>query len=275
MKTLTLSLCLLAAVTAMAQYPQAHRLDLPAGAHHPVLSPDGGTLLFSSDIHTGLKALSLGSGEITEIDGAAIAGFQPSFSNDGTKIFYRTAAVVDGLSCRDVRCYDISRAHSERIAAPARDNALAVAFAGGDYAMANYNTISLSKDGVVKQLNPLSDSHSYLWASLSPDGSHLLFTEPFKGVFVSDADGSNPVRILDKGDFASWAGDHSVVAVVTADDGYVVLQSQLMLVNTRTGISRRLTPETVKVGEASASPSGKVVYTDLDGNMFILDLNDL
>lgn len=275
MKKVILSLCLMVAAAAMAQYPQAHRLDLPAGAHHPVLSPDGQTLLFSSDVHTGLKAVSLATGDITEIDQAAAAGFQPAFSNDGKKVYYRTASFEDGLRYRDVRCYDMDAAKATRVSAPTRDNALAVSFGGGDYAMANYRTIAVAQNGSVRQLDPLPDSHSYLWASLSPDGKHILFTEPFKGVFVADADGSNPVRILEKGDFASWAGDRSVVAVQTVDDGYVVLESHLTLVNIATGITRRISAENVKVGEATASPAGKVVYTDLDGNMFILDLNEL
>ena len=39
----------------------------------------------------------------------AAAGFAPIFNADGTKVFYRTAMLVDGLLCHDVRSYDIAK----------------------------------------------------------------------------------------------------------------------------------------------------------------------
>ncbi len=91
---------------------------------------------------------------------------------------------------------------------------------------------------------------------------------------MADADGSNPHKVLAKGDFPAWASNNAIVAVVTHDDGYVVLDSSLVLVNIATGISRTLTSDDVKVGEATASANGTVVFTDLAGQMFIFNLNE-
>lgn len=274
MRITLLSAALIAAASAWA-FPEASRLNLPPGSHHPVLSPDGNTVLFSTDVHTGLSALNLKDGSIKQIDGEAAAGFQPVFSTDGNTVYYRTATTVDGLLYRDVRSFNMAEGEGTILAAPSRDYVDMPAMAGADYAVADYRNVKTVINGQTKLINPLADSHSYLWASLSPDQTHLMFTEPFQGVFVSNVDGSQAVKVLDKGDFASWAGNRSIIAVVTHDDGYVVLDSQLVLVNINTGIITPLTPETVKVGEATASASGKVVYSDLQGNMFIIDLNKL
>lgn len=260
------------AAAAGLQAGPAQPIALPAGSHHPVLSPDGNTLLFSSQDHTGLKALKLSTGEITTIDENASAGFNPVFSTDGSEVFYRTASMEDGLLYRDVRSYSLTDRSGRRLAAPSRDNVNMAGLAGGTYAYADYRTIKVQTGGTAVDVSPLPDSHSYLWASLDSEGTRMLFTEPFEGVFVSNADGSDARRLLAKGDFASWAGNGWIVAVVSHDDGYVILDSTLVAVNVNTGETVSLTSGDILVGEATASESGKVVYTTLDGRMYMISL---
>jgi hypothetical protein len=127
-------------------------------------------------------------------------------------------------------------------------------------------------DGVEKQLNPISDSHSYLWASLSPDKQHLMFVEPFEGVFVANADGTNSRRIAAKGDYASWAGNEWAVTILTHDDGYVVLDSKLIATNIATGETVTLTDDNTLVGEVTASASGRIIYSDINGQLYTLTI---
>lgn len=275
MKKLTIIAAVLFSFAATA-LPPAQKLELPEGSHHPVLSPDGNTLLFSTIDHTGLKALDLSTQEIQTIDPAMGAGFQPIFSLDGSKVFYRTAQVCDGLNMRDIRSFTLNTGEEPELLRPLNRETIDIrSFAGGDYAIDNYRTIRVVSNGQTREIEPLADAYSYMWSSLSPDGSRLLFTEPFTGVYVSNTDGTNPVCLLPKGDYATWAGDNKFIAVVTRDDGYVVTKSTLVLVHTGTGIVTELTPENVLVGEATASASGIVIYSDLNGNMFMLDLNNL
>lgn len=248
-------------------------VPLPQGAHHPVLSPDGTTLLFSTDNHTGLSAFNIAEGTVSVIDDAAAAGFQPVFAIDGSTVYYRTAELIDGLMYRDVRSYSFADGKAKRLAAPTRDKVELGAYTGGDYAVADYRTVKVVRGGKAIALDPIPESHSYLWASLSSDGARLLFTEPFKGVFVSYADGTEAHQLMGKGDYASWAGADKVVAVVTKDDGYQVTDSKLVLFDLSTGKSEVLTPEAMLVGEATAAFDGTVVFTDVEGNMFTLNIN--
>lgn len=249
-------------------------LDLPAGSHHPVLSPDGSKLLFSTDNHTGLSSLDFDSGEIVVLDEGASAGFQPVFSADGKTVYYRTAEMRDGLLYRDARSYSFAEGKTRRLAAPSREKIELVSLAKSDFAIADYRELKVRRNGVEKRLNPIADSHSYLWASLSSDSEQLLFTEPFKGVFVSNADGSNARCLISKGDYAAWAGAHTVVVVVSHDDGYVVTDSRLVAIDTITGEIETLTDPEVIVGEATAGNDGTVVFTDIEGKMFIFNIND-
>lgn len=268
-----LTTLIMAAGALAAWAAQPLQLNVEPGAHHPVLSPDGTVLLYSTVDHTGLKALSLTDGAVTTIDEAPAAGFQPVFSTDGRAVYYRTASIVDGLLYRDIRSYDFATARTKQLAKPNRRNDNLGAAVAGSYACSNFSTIEVCHNGRLTSVSPVEDAHSYLWASLSPDASKLAFSEPFQGVFISNNDGTDARKILEKGDYVSWAGPSTVIAVVSRDDGYMILESRLVAVNINTGIVRTLTPDDVKVAEANASACGLVVYSDLDGNLFTLDIN--
>lgn len=247
----------------------AVKISTGSAGHNPVLSPDGTTLLFSAVDHTGLKALDMNTEKITVLDDAPGAGFSPVFSTDGKSVVYRTAELVDGLMYRDVRSFDISNRIGRQLAPPSREDVDLRAQSGHtEYVFADYNHIDVVRDGKVSEISPLADAHSYLWASLSPDGSKLLFVEPFDGVYVSETDGTNPVCIAKKGDFPAWAGNNIITFTVSHDDGYVILDSTLKVYDLSTGVTLDLTPADVKVGESTASANGTVVYSTLEGEIY-------
>lgn len=251
----------------------AVKVETEGPAHNPVLSPDGKTMLFSSDNHTGLKALTLGREGITVLDDAPGAGFNPVFSTDGSIVVYQTAALVDGLLNRDARSFNLTDGTGRRMAGMSRDDHNLRDLAGQtDYVFADYDAIVVSRGGEVTKLQPVADAHSYLWATVSPDGSKIAFVEPFQGVFVSDIDGKNLVKIAAKGDFPAWAGDNLVTFTVSHDDGYVILDSTLKIYDLSTGITVNLTANDVKVGESTASANGNVVYSTLDGEVYLIQV---
>lgn len=266
-----LSVSVVAAASAMT-VSQPVKVNTGGAAHNLTLSPDGATMLFSTDDHTGLKMLKLGTADIITIDEAAGAGFCPVFSTDGKEIIYQTAAQIDGLLNRDIRSYSISNGKSKQLAAMSRNDIDLNKISGtADYVLAGINNIVVCENGVTRTIDPIADAHSYLWASVSPDGSRLVFVEPFQGVFVSDLNGDNLVKIASKGAFPSWASNNLVTFVLSHDDGYVILDSTLRIHDISTGITLDLTDADVKVGEAAAA-NGNVVYSTLEGEVFLFNV---
>lgn len=243
-------------------------------AHNPTLSPDASMVLFSNDDQTGLSLLSLKDGKVITIEkDARGAGFAPVFSADNKSIIYQTAQTIDGLMNRDIRSFTISDGTKAVIAPMSRANINLNASTGqARYVSSNFTSIILTEGDNKTELNPLSDAHSYLWPSLSPDGSHLLFVEPFQGLFVAEADGSNPVKIADKADYPGWVANDIVSFVVSHDDGYVILNSALKAFDLTTGELIDVTTPDVLVGESSAANS-TVVFTTLNGEMFTVTVS--
>ncbi len=240
-----------------------------APAHNPVMSPDGSMVLFSADDQTGLNLLSVADGKVVTIENDVRgAGFSPVFSADSKTIIYQTAKTIDGLMNRDVRSFTIADGKKSEIAPMSRaDIDLNASAAIARYAKSNFCSIVISDGSSKSEITPLPDAHSYLWPSLSPDGKRLLFVEPFQGLFIADADGSNPVKIADKADFPAWVSNDIISFVTSHDDGYTILDSTLKAYDMVSGETTDITTPEVLVGEASAANS-TVVYTTLNGEMY-------
>lgn len=267
--TMSLLACGATASAALPAYSEPQRINVPTEVYHPVLSPDGSVLLFSTVDHSGLKSLDLKSGEITMIDASAAAGFDPVFSSDGSKIYYRTATMIDGLLNRDVRCYDMSTTKAVELMKPNRKSHTLRAIGSQTYVSADFDRIVVSVGGKTAEIDPVADAHCYQWPSISPDGTKILFSEPFKGVFVCNIDGTGAKAVLPKGDYPSWIDDNTIAAVVSHDDGYIVLDSAVVLVDLVSGDSVNATPADVIVGELTSSPvSGSVIYTTVNGELY-------
>lgn len=273
-KTITLllwSLCFVGASALTVSRPV--KIDINGPAHNPTLSGDGKTMLFSSDDHTGLKLMNLESGKIIVLDESTGAGFHPIFSTDGKSVVYQTASLIDGLMNRDVRTFDLSSGETRQLAEMSRNDINLNELSGHtDYVTANYTCIKVAKDGETSEIRPIADAHSYLWASLSPDGSKIVFVEPFQGVFVCNPDGSDIKNIAKKGAFPAWAGNSLISYTLSHDDGYVVLDSTLKVYDLTTGITVDLTSADVIVGESTSAADGTVVYSTLEGEIYKINL---
>jgi len=254
---------------------QPVKIDIPAGAAHPILSPDGSKMLFTTADHTGLSILDMTTGVSREIADDPAAGFNPAFSADSRSVVFRTADVRDGLTVRDARKFSLTDGSTSVIQDFNRSTVAPQDMVGDEsYAIADYKVIKIINNGKESSVTPLADGYSYLWASLSPDGSKLLFTEPFMGVFIADADGSNPVKIAAKGDYPAWVDNNTVAYVLSHDDGYVILDSTLMVYDVKSGSASAATAGDMIVGEASAA-AGKVVFSTLDGCVYSISVSNL
>ena len=182
--------------------------------------------------------------------------------------------MIDGLRHRDIRSFDMNTLQSTQISKPIRRMVNMREYGVTSYAFGDFNRINVTLNGVTKHISPLADANTYLWAALSPDAERIAFSEPFTGVYVSDNDGKNVVKLLNQGDYVCWAGPNTIIAVVSKNDGYIETESRLVAVDTLTSSVEYLTPEGFLVGEAAASASGLVIYSNFEGDMYMININD-
>jgi len=220
---------------------------------HPCWSPDGKTVYFTASDYAGIWACPAGGGTVTQITADRGSGYGFAVSADGARIAWRRTlsgalpgeriqeAVVKDLpggspavlaSGRSVSLPSFVRADpvvsiGDRLqAAPASaEPAGAVTLLGIEE-----TKIAVLRGGLKTLLDPLGGG-SYVWPSLSPDGSKLVAYETGKGTFVALPDGSRPV-LIGRRDAPDWTRDGRwLIYMADKDDGHRIVSSAIGFVS--------------------------------------------
>ena len=195
--------------------------------YSPVISSDGTKVLFTGERYSGLKLYDITNNVTTRIADDAMAGFMPTFSPDADKVYYLSQTSKDMLTYRSVKCFDIAQAKSIDITAPERGMRSPVATstgiitvsdngrqlrgkAAGTTAYTDGSQIVVATPTGERTLRPVDTKYSYLWTSLSPDGSKILFYAGGVGAFVCDLQG-NIIGSYGRCSSPAWCGNNHIV----------------------------------------------------------------
>ncbi len=242
---------------------------------HPVWSPDGARLAFTStrDRVSGaagvdIYVVELRSGRIDRVTWDSSGGPPSSWSPDGTSIVY-----VSGL---DGEIYSVAVATGAKARLTTK----------GDDPLPPYPAVSF-------------DSPSF-----SPDGSHIAYTERSKNfvstggwppkavpvysgaIFVMGADGSSPTRLTnaptasgslvkwtDNDQFPAWSPDGSHLVFSSDRHGVDNHDLDLYVVNADGSGRYRLTTEEGFVGDPVWSPDGTQIAYSGNEYSFVIDVD--
>ena len=273
----------------LVEIESINKVDLPEGVlvDKATLSPDGSFVVFSQNTVAGLHKMDLATREISMIsqDGNS---FDLKIAADGTVVFRESRTAENKLRYTSLKAVS-PRGVETTLVAPTRDlNGFAV---NGTNVMTVDNNKVEAKSlngGVAVQMPVASIRHgqlcidgkvispngtegaSYLWASISPNGTKVCYYYVSGGCYVANIDGSNPVFV---GNIraAKWLNDLTVVGMHDIDNGEVVTSSKLIAASTDGKVKQELT-----VDESMAmypSTNGKTIaYSTPAGELFIINL---
>lgn len=236
--------------------------------YYPTVSPDGKSLLFSSDSYKGLWSKNLSTGKIVKISDANGAGYEPGFSSVSNEILFREDKFVRGKRFSSLLSYDVTAKKSIVIEDKVRDLKIC---RDNSNAFKNYvkeaevkttlkqgmlqktsaservvfiqdSKIALSENGVTKVIQPLGEGN-YIWASLSSDKTKLLFTFVGKGTYVSNLVG-NILNQVGYANYPSWSPDGNwILFMKDIDNGVNLISSEIYIANLKTGKYFNLTSQ--------------------------------
>jgi hypothetical protein len=273
----------------LVEIESINKIDLPEGVSvdKATLSPDGSFVVFSQNTVAGLHKMDLATREISMIskDGNS---FDLKIAADGTVVFRESKTAENKLRYTSLKAVN-ARGVETTLVAPTRDlNGFAVngtnvmtvdnnkveakSLNGGaavKMPVASIRYGQLCIDGEIISPNG-TEGASYLWASISPNGTKVCYYYVSGGCYVADIDGSNPVYV---GQLraAKWLNDLMVVGMHDIDDGTVVTSSKLVAASIDGKTHQELT-----LDESMAmfpSTNGKsIAYSTPAGEMFIINL---
>ena len=265
------------------------------GSKVVAISGQGDFLLLTADDNSGLTKLDLSTGKSQNITRAAGAGYDARVSPDGKRVVYRENSFTSGhLRMVSLRSINLGSGQSRELVAPTRNlqgvginnqaalpvtrgQVTAKGFEGkvsdksGVVLSINNRQLMISRNGKTRNLSPNGKDKSYLWPSLSPDGTKILYYVGAEGAFVCNLDGSN-VKPLGMMRAPQWWDDSTVVGMYDQDDGEFVYASRIVATNLK-GDKQSITPDSlIAMYPKVSAQAGKIAFSTPDGKAYIINV---
>lgn len=295
MRKILFAMALGFSMSAMGQVLQVtsiERVNMPEKAAVAAISPQGDYLLLTSATNQGLTKLDLTNGESQTLSTAPSAGHNVKISPDGQTVVYREGSFnKKHLRMSTLKSVNLATGASQVLVKPTRDlqgYAVDATSAGvvnkgkfskkalGNAKAQNVPVLSINKgqlmitvNGKTRKLSPNGDQFSYMWASLSPDGTKVLYYQAAHGTYVCNLDGSN-VRKVGKMRAPVWYDNNTVVGMLDLDDGEFIYASTIVAA-TLDGMTQTLTDDAT-IAMYPHAADGKIAFSTPAGEAYIINV---
>lgn len=301
MRNVLLALAVGVAFSGMAQILNVgsiQKVNIPENRDNVVaaISPQGDYLLITSSSNKGLTKFDLNTQQSTRLTDAEGAGFNVMISNDGEDIVYREVSFSSNhLRHTALSSKNLVSGEHKRLVEPTRNlegvdiqGATALAVDNGRLnirplnnksAVAQRPVLSIKKrqlmiteNGETRIFSPNGTDHSYLWPSLSPDGTKVLYFIASNGAWVCDIEGQNAHRI---GILRApqWLNNDVIVGMYDEDDGEFIFASKI-IASDLNGNQQELTGNNVVAMYPHADATGsKIAFSTPAGEAYIININ--
>ena len=295
MRKLLLALALGFSMSAMGQVLNVtfiEKVNLPEQAAVAAISPQGDYLLLTSATNQGLTKYDLASHQTQVLSAAPSAGHNVKISPDGQTVVFREGSFNDKhLRLSSLKSVNLTTGVSQELVKPTRDlqgyavdATTAVAVNKGKYSKKAIGTAKAQKvpvlsidkgklmitiNGKTRNLSPNGNQFSYLWPSLSPDGTKVLYYLAAHGAYVCDLDGSN-VRKVGQMRAPVWYDDNTIVGMMDKDDGEFIYASTIVA-TTLDGAIQTLTDDAT-IAMYPHAAAGKIAFSTPAGEAYIINV---
>lgn len=277
MKKILLLAVALVSIMASAQVlnvESVEKLNIPQNADSKIagISPDGSYVLITSQSNEGLMKFDLATGKVSTITTAVGAGYNVEISADSKEVTYREVTYAkDKSRLTSLVRQDLATAKKSTLVKSTREMHQArVRRAIAPIVSIQNGELVLTVGTVTKVLSPNGQGLSYLWPSVSPDGSKIVYYVS-GSVWVCSVNGTNPQRI---GKFRApqWYNNSVVVGMNDQDNGHYVTSSEIVAY-TLDGEKQVLTNNTIMAMYPYVSADGsKIVCSTPVGEAYLINL---
>ena len=305
MRFYTLLLIVLFAGGVFAQSPSVKNIvpvlsEYTEQYYHPKFSPDDSRLLLTKSNFRGLYNYHLDTGTLNTVTDEMNAGYQAVFSTDGQTIYYRTSVMKNRRRYFSLVGHNTNTSVKTVIEAEKRALSVPQKLISGKIVYSIKDNLQEIEFGTLKKKAALSAPSAevyksrslrithgdevrtiqpkgrrlYLWPSISPDGTKLLFTVAGGGTFISDLDG-NIINELGYANAPSWSPDGKwILFMRDTDDGYTFTGSDIYLANAGGGteINISKTQNTIELYPSWSHDGQKIVCSTDTGAIYLINL---
>lgn len=270
------------------------KIALPQGVtiNKATISPEGDFVVMAQNEKSGIHRLDLTTKAVTTISESGIM-HNVKISRDGSTVVYREPRVnANRMRQIALKSFDLKRGVEATVVPYSRDlqgvaiidnNIVAVnsekittkSINGGEakvtMPVASIRYGQLCIDG--KVISPQGTTgNSYMWPSVSPDGTRVLYFLASSGCYIANIDGSNPV-CLGSLHAPQWYDNNIVVGMYDRDNGHEIYASRLVAVSADGKVKQNITEDASLALFPSVNEVGnKIAYTTPAGELFIINI---
>ncbi len=269
--------------------------------YHPKFSNDDSKIFFTTENYKGIYYYDVSEKQIKTVSEDIGAGYEYSLTPDDKTIYYRVDNYINGKKYSSIKSKDLSNLEEKTLINNQRELSSPKILDDGKVAY-NLNDqlksestsedlknilskndalvfienskIALYIDGQKRILTPAGDGN-YIWPSISPDKSKILFTLAGKGTFISDLNG-NIISQLGYADAPQWSSDSKwIVYMVDKDNGDYVTSSDIFIssVDAATILQLTNTPDEFEMYPEINHSGNKIVCNTYDGKILLIELS--
>ena len=284
---LTFALCLSASAFAQVlDVASVQKLAAPQGVVAGI-SPQGDYVLVTNATNDGLSKYDLATGASTVLTTARGAGYNVQISADGQNVVYRELTYKNNLRYSEVKQANLATGEKKQLVKPSRNiegvamNQTKAVVVNKGKATAKATTpvlsiknrqLMITRGGKTSVLSPNGQQLSYIWPSLSPDGTMVLYYVCGRGAYVSDLNG-RIIAELGQLRAPKWLNNEIVVGMNDRDNGEVTTSSSIVA-TTLYGVRQTLTDESIIAMYPHAAVNGeKIVFSTPAGEAYVININ--
>jgi len=235
---------------------QIETIGATKNAYHPLFAPDGNNIYYSTENYIGLWRYNTENKISEKLNDHSGAGFSPVFTDNGNSIVYRKEEFKNRRKYSSIVSFNLNKKTETVLEEQNRYLTRPVKSTAGDIVYKKKNKfyvydsklknktnsfsgklIDLKNSNLVvyENNNPItlnfSNENQYLWASLSPNQSKILFTKAGIGTYISDLQGNILVK-LGYANAPVWSPDGNWIAyMVDKDDGHQITSSDIYVIS--------------------------------------------
>lgn len=267
---------------------------------YPKVSPEG-KVFFTTDNFKGIYFYDEQSKSIEMLNNESGSGYEFAFSPNGQTVIYRSDNFINNRKYSSLKEQNILTREIKTIQPEQRNVDTPVSLGDGKVVygiddnlqilandrvskvelskvnetlvQAKMQEIHLYSNGIKRILKPLGDRY-YIWVSLSPDKTKLLFNAAGSGTYISDLNG-DIITNLGKAHYANWSPDGNWISyMVDKDNGEVIIASDIYVASVDGKHKYQLTKtdDVIEVYPSWSNDGKKIVFATNEGEIFILPI---
>lgn len=259
----------------LLEVTSTEKVNLPEGvvADIATLSPKGDYMLLSDQKKQGLQKFDFRTGEIKSVSKALGSGYNAKISDDGNTVIFRESQIgKDRLKKTALKSVDLTTGKVKTLVQPTREMK-AVQNGTRPEVSIKYGQLMITRNGKTETLSPNGQSgQSYLWPSVSPDGTKIVYYLATKGAYTCNIDGSD-VKFVGNIRAPKWYNNEIVIGMNDKDNGEYVTSSSIVAY-AADGSERQVLTESDKIAmyPTATKDGSKIAFTTPQGEAYIINV---